>query len=126
MSFISRKRFFTHPEALGSYDLRVLVISVPGGFDHFFTECAEEWRGPERNLRAITEIAGSVWNPSPRLCLGTSHLKAGKESRAFKPGFDFRWSCDFEETFSNFLKITDGFALAGNDQARDKEPRKDR
>lgn len=50
--------------------------------------------------------------------LGTSHLKVSKERRAFEPYFDFRWTCDFEETFNSFLKVTDGFvygfALAGN------------
>jgi hypothetical protein len=41
-----------------------------------------------------------------------------EESRTFEPGFDFRLTCGFEETFNSFLKVLDGFvygfSLAGN------------
>ena len=45
------------PRHLGSERLRVLVVCVPGGFDHFFAACAEEWSKPEPNLQSIAEIA---------------------------------------------------------------------
>ena len=51
------KKILHSPRGLGNDDLRVLVICVPGGFDHFFAACAEEWSKPEPDLGVITEIA---------------------------------------------------------------------
>lgn len=42
---------------LGSEDLQVMLICVPGGFDHYFAACAEEWSKPEPNLQYLAEIA---------------------------------------------------------------------
>jgi hypothetical protein len=30
---------------------------VPGGFDHYFAACAEEWSKPEPDLQNLDEIA---------------------------------------------------------------------
>jgi mannose-6-phosphate isomerase-like protein (cupin superfamily) len=45
------------PRIVGREDLQVLVICVPGGFDHYFAACAEEWSKPEPNLQHLDEIA---------------------------------------------------------------------
>ena len=45
------------PRIVGREDLQVLVICVPGGFDHYFAACAEEWSKPEPNLQYLDEIA---------------------------------------------------------------------
>jgi mannose-6-phosphate isomerase-like protein (cupin superfamily) len=45
------------PRVVGSQNLQVLVICAPGGFDHYFAACAEEWRKPEPNLQYLNEIA---------------------------------------------------------------------
>jgi mannose-6-phosphate isomerase-like protein (cupin superfamily) len=45
------------PRVVGSQNLEVLVICVPGGFDHYFAACAEEWNKPEPNLQYINDIA---------------------------------------------------------------------
>ena len=45
------------PRIVGSEDLQVMLICVPGGFDHYFAACAEEWSKPEPNLQYLVEIA---------------------------------------------------------------------
>jgi mannose-6-phosphate isomerase-like protein (cupin superfamily) len=45
------------PRITGSEDLQVLVMCVPGGFDHYFAACAEEWSKPEPNFQYLNEIA---------------------------------------------------------------------
>ena len=45
------------PRIVGSEDLQVMLICVPGGFDHYFAACAEEWAKPEPNLQSLAEIA---------------------------------------------------------------------
>jgi quercetin dioxygenase-like cupin family protein len=52
------KRIRHAPKILGAEPLQAMVLCVPGGFDRFFAECAEEWKKPEPDLRAIGEIAG--------------------------------------------------------------------
>ena len=42
---------------LGTEPLQAIVLCVPGGFDRFFAECAEEWKKPQPDLRVIGEIA---------------------------------------------------------------------
>ena len=45
------------PKILGAEPLQAMVLCVPGGFDRFFAECAEEWKKPQPDLRVIGEIA---------------------------------------------------------------------
>jgi hypothetical protein len=42
---------------LGAEPLQAIVLCVLGGFDRFFAECAEAWKKPQPDLRAIGEIA---------------------------------------------------------------------
>jgi mannose-6-phosphate isomerase-like protein (cupin superfamily) len=45
------------PRILGTEPLQTIVLCVPGGFDRFFAECAEEWKKPAPDLREIAGIA---------------------------------------------------------------------
>ena len=45
------------PRIVGSEKAQVLLICVPGGFDHYFAACAEEWSKPEPNHEYLNEIA---------------------------------------------------------------------
>jgi mannose-6-phosphate isomerase-like protein (cupin superfamily) len=43
------------PRIVGSEDLQVILICVPG--DHYFAVCAEEWSKPEPNFQYLAETA---------------------------------------------------------------------
>lgn len=45
------------PRIVGDGTAQVLVICVPGGFDHYVAACAEEWSKPEPNFQKLDEIA---------------------------------------------------------------------
>jgi mannose-6-phosphate isomerase-like protein (cupin superfamily) len=45
------------PRVIGPEKLQVLLICVPGGFDHYFAACAEEWSKPEPDLQRLNDIA---------------------------------------------------------------------
>lgn len=45
------------PRILGNEQLQVLLICVPGGFDHYFAACAEEWSRPEPDFQILNKIA---------------------------------------------------------------------
>jgi hypothetical protein len=38
---------------------------VPGGFDHYFAACAEEWSEPEPDLQYLDKIAAKIWTGNP-------------------------------------------------------------
>jgi mannose-6-phosphate isomerase-like protein (cupin superfamily) len=45
------------PQTSGERSLQVLVLCVPGGFDRFFAECAEEFKQSRPDPRKLEEIA---------------------------------------------------------------------
>ena len=45
------------PRVVGTEQLEVLLTCVPGGFDHYFAACAEEWSKPEPDPQYLDEIA---------------------------------------------------------------------
>jgi mannose-6-phosphate isomerase-like protein (cupin superfamily) len=45
------------PRITSNEPIQVLVLCVPGGFDRFFAECAQEWKKPQPDLKEIAEIA---------------------------------------------------------------------
>jgi hypothetical protein len=45
------------PRIVGSEKLEVLLICLPGGFDHYFAACAEEWSKPEPDRQRLNDIA---------------------------------------------------------------------
>jgi quercetin dioxygenase-like cupin family protein len=55
-TFYLPKKIQHAPRGVGSENLQIVVISVPGGFDHFFAACAEEWSKPQPDMRSIVEI----------------------------------------------------------------------
>jgi mannose-6-phosphate isomerase-like protein (cupin superfamily) len=55
------------PRVVGSERAQVLVICVPGGFDHYVAACAEEWSKPQPNFQRLDQIAARFGQefPSP-------------------------------------------------------------
>lgn len=45
------------PRALGTEDLTVLVVCVPGGFDQFFAACGEEFKKEDPDLQVLDNLA---------------------------------------------------------------------
>jgi mannose-6-phosphate isomerase-like protein (cupin superfamily) len=45
------------PRALGTEDLTVLVVCVPGGFDRFFAACGEEFKKENPDLQVLDNLA---------------------------------------------------------------------
>jgi hypothetical protein len=42
---------------MGNDNLTVVVVCVPGGFDRFFAECAEEFKNGEPELPLLVKLA---------------------------------------------------------------------
>jgi len=45
------------PRVVGGERAQVLVICVPGGFDHYVEACAEEWTKPQPSFQRLDQIA---------------------------------------------------------------------
>ena len=46
------------PKVGGNDRLTVIVLCVPGGFDHFFVACAEEFEKGEPEMSILIKLAG--------------------------------------------------------------------
>ena len=46
------------PKVGGNDRLAVIVLCVPGGFDHFFAACAEEFKKGEPEMSILIKLAG--------------------------------------------------------------------
>lgn len=46
------------PKAGGNDRLTVIVLCVPGGFDHFFAACAEEFKKGKPEMSILIKLAG--------------------------------------------------------------------
>jgi mannose-6-phosphate isomerase-like protein (cupin superfamily) len=62
------------PRVVGTEQLQVLLICVPGGFDHYVAACAEEWSKPEPDLQYLDEIAAKF---GQEFHLEADEVKAG-------------------------------------------------
>ena len=45
------------PKALGTENLTILVICVPGGFDRFFAACGEEFEKQKPDFQILDQLA---------------------------------------------------------------------